>query len=363
MSELLTNYVPPSATTRELWRGRVDGTTADVLRWHQSIQLFDLRKPLEHCFDPTICFIGYASDLGVRVNEGRAGAAEGPARIRSRMASLPSLEGLTLLECGDVVAADTVLATQEALAAVVERVVRAGALPLILGGGHDCAFGHFLGVARANSTPPACVNFDAHLDLRPIGEHGPHSGTPYTQVWEWCKAHSASFRYAALGIQRLGNTSLLFTRAEQAGATLVDADGFALDMIDVVMEAVNDAVDDAEICLSVDLDVFASSYAPAVSAPTAMGIAPDAAFRRVLRGMLSCGRVRGVEIVELCPPLDTDDRTARLAAAIAFEVASGLLEAASDEDDESEESGEHSEPREGREGDGPDATRRAGEDE
>jgi formiminoglutamase len=348
MSDLPANYIAPTDDTRRLWTGRDDGPDAHARRWHQAVQMFDLRNTLEHCFDPTICFIGYASDLGVRMNEGRLGAALGPARLRSRMASLPCVEGITLLDCGDIIAADTVLATQEALANIVERVVRAGALPLILGGGHDSAFGQFLGIARANATPPACVNFDAHLDLRPIPESGPNSGTPFTQVWEWCKAHSAPFRYAALGIQRMGNTDSLFTRAEQAGATLVDADGFALDMIEVVMEAINDAVDEAEICLSVDLDVFASAFAPGVSAPTAMGIAPDAAFRRVLRGMLASGRVRAVEIAELCPPIDQDDRTARLGAAIAFEVASGFAEAAEDEDeDEVEDSTDSTDPREG----------------
>ena len=170
-------------------------------------------------------------------------------------------------------------------------------------------------------------------------EGGPNSGTPFTQAWEWCKARQAPFRYLALGVQRAGNTSLLFARAEHAGATLVDADGFALDTIDIVMDAINDGVDGGEICLSVDLDVFAAAFAPGVSAPTAMGIAPDSAFRRVFRGIMASGLVRGVEIAELCPPLDQDDRTARLGAAIVFEAALGLLDAANPEDDEGEDAG------------------------
>jgi formiminoglutamase len=221
----------------------------------------------------------------------------------------------------------------------------------VLGGGHDQAFGLFLGIARASGTAPACVNFDAHLDLRPIPAGGPNSGTPFTQAWEWCRERRAQFRYAALGVQRLGNTMQLFTRAEQAGATLVDADGFALDMIDVVMDAVNDAVDDAEIALSIDLDVFAAAFAPGVSAPTAMGIAPDAAFRRVLRGLIASERVRGVEIAELCPALDIDDRTARLGAALVFEVASTLAELLEEDGGEDgEEDGVEGEGSEGETG-------------
>jgi hypothetical protein len=48
---------------------------------------------------------------------------------------------------------------------------------------------------------------------------------------------------------------------------------------------------------------------------------------------MASGRVRGVEIAELCPPLDIDDRTARLGAAIAFEAALGLLDALESGDD------------------------------
>jgi len=326
-------YSAPNAATRAAWQGRVDGESAAQLRWHQTVQFIDLTQPLEHYFDPTICFIGYASDLGVRANLGRAGCADGPARLRMRMASLPMVEGMTFIDFGDIVAGATVLETQEALAVAIEKIVRAGAMPVILGGGHDQAFGHFLGVARAIGSAPACINFDAHLDLRPIPADGPNSGTAFTQVWDWCKASSAPFRYIALGVQRLANTSFLFTRAEQACATLVDADGFAIDTIDVVMDAINDGVDEAEICLSVDLDVFAAGFAPGVSAPTAMGIAPDASFRRVFRGILASGLVRGVEIAELCPALDIDDHTARLGAAIAFEVALGLLDAQNPEED------------------------------
>ncbi len=336
MEPLPANYAPPSAALKGCWTGRDDGPEPDVRRWHQAIAFHDLHAVLDHCFEPTLCFIGYASHEGVRANLGRPGAADGPRKLRERMSPFSVVEGVSLVDCGDITPAATVLETQRALAAAVERIVRAGAVPVVLGGGHDQAFGLFLGIARASGNAPACVNFDAHLDLRPIPAQGPNSGTPFTQAWEWCKERRAQFRYAALGVQRLGNTMRLFTRAEQAGATLVDADGFALDMIDVVMDAVNDAVDDAEIALSIDLDVFAAAFAPGVSAPTAMGIAPDAAFRRVLRGLIASERVRGVEIAELCPTLDIDDRTARLGAALVFEVASTLAELLQEDGEEGE---------------------------
>ncbi|MFZ9879974.1 MAG: formimidoylglutamase [Phycisphaerales bacterium] len=273
---------------------------------------------------PTLACIAYASDEGVARNGGRRGAREGGSKLRERLGNLPSVEGVDIVDAGVVGFAGSVLETQEALAWAVERIAALGGTPLVLGGGHDQAYGHFLGVAKALRCAPACVNIDAHLDLRPIPEDGPNSGTPFTQAMEWCAAHGQPFRYAVLGVQRGANTRGLLARAEESGVVMVDADGFAIDMIDEVMDAVDAAVDDADICLSIDLDVFAAAFAPGVSAPSAMGIAPDASFRRVLRGILATGRVRGVEIAELSPTHDIDDRTARLGAMLAFEVAGAL---------------------------------------
>ncbi|MFM1821810.1 MAG: hypothetical protein RI967_76 [Planctomycetota bacterium] len=345
MSAGAARLVAADRATRAAWTGRVDGDAADVRRWHQEVRFVDLAT--EALTDAVVaaseaaggagalCFVGYASDEGVRRNLGRTGAAAGPAELRRRMAPLAAVEGVALLDAGDVAVdpsagGDPVADAQRVLADAVEAIARAGALPVVLGGGHDQAHGLFLGLAAAIGAAPACVNFDAHLDLREIPAEGPHSGTPFTQSWEWCRAREAPFRYCALGVQRAGNTRRLLERAEFAGATVVDADGFALDHVDVVMDAVNDAVDEGEIALSIDLDVFAAAFAPGVSAPSAMGIAPDAAFRRILRGLLASGRVKGVEIAELNPSLDVDGRTARLGAALVHEIALACADAAED---------------------------------
>jgi hypothetical protein len=70
--------------------------------------------------------------------------------------------------------------------------------------------------------------------------------------------------------------------------------------------------------LTVDLDCFAAAYAPGVSAPTPLGVGPEAA-ESIRRCIASC-RVRGADLAELAPALDADGRTARLAAALAFEI-------------------------------------------
>jgi arginase family enzyme len=121
-------------------------------------------------------------------------------------------------------------------------------MPVILGGGHDMAFGHFLGVARARDRAPACVQLrrasrsPTDSSRRSELRHALHAGArvvPCPRV---------PFRYAALGTQRASNAVSLFQHAHDAGALIVDADGFALDTIEEVMEALNDEVGDEELC-------------------------------------------------------------------------------------------------------------------
>src|SRR5262249_31921284 len=58
-----------------------------------------------------------------------------------------------------------------------------GAVPVVLGGGHETALGHYRGYVRAGC-PVAILNLDAHLDLRPcLGGLG-HSGSPFRQALE-----------------------------------------------------------------------------------------------------------------------------------------------------------------------------------
>ena len=69
------------------------------------------------------------------------------------------------------------------------------------------------------------------------------------------------------------------------------------------------------IYLSICLDVFAECYAPGVSAPQAMGLTPWQAFP-LLKYLLQTGKVVGLDVAELSPPLDQGQKTARLAASL-----------------------------------------------
>jgi formiminoglutamase len=113
-----------------LWKARDD-----------SAEQGDTRR-LAHIVEPAsgqveageAVLLGFACDAGVARNQGRVGAAEGPAGIRKFMAGLPA-HGLTrLLDAGDVVCqGDQLEAAQEQLGLRVAELLEQGARPLVLG--------------------------------------------------------------------------------------------------------------------------------------------------------------------------------------------------------------------------------------
>ena len=175
--------------------------------------------------------LGFASDEGVRRNEGRVGAAEGPRRIREACASLAwhGGKGFALLDAGEVSCGDGDLEkAQRQGAAATGMILRAGRVPCLLGGGHEVAFAGFLGSAshwhQAGGGNFGVLNIDPHLDLRPADPRA-SSGTPFTQAWEWCLGEGLPFHYLCVGVEELANTRKLFRRAEKAGCERVDGGG------------------------------------------------------------------------------------------------------------------------------------------
>ncbi|GAB3010740.1 formimidoylglutamase [Niabella terrae] len=68
------------------------------------------------------------------------------------------------------------------VAAHIERSIRQQRLPLIIGGGHNNAYGNIKGAAQALGRPVAVINFDAHADFRRL--EGRHSGNGFTYAME-----------------------------------------------------------------------------------------------------------------------------------------------------------------------------------
>ncbi len=306
------------------WGGRDDGPDPASARMHQRIRPIDLDR-VASLARGSIVIVGYPNEQGVRTNKGRGGAAAGPKAIRRAMGSLPCHWPVEFYDLGDVADKDAPTATVQAkVAEAVSAIAAAGGRPLVLGGGHDVAFGTWQGVAESvkpSRSGVLSINIDAHLDNRQLGMDSngrplPSSGTSYTQMQDWCAAQDVPFRAIALGIQRMSNTRLLLERAQASGYQIAWRD-------EVVTGACRELLASAlnapgAIHLTIDLDALAMSVAPGVSAPNGAGLQVVDIVQ--LLDMVPWGRVAAVDIAELAPGLDAEERTARAAAAIVFEV-------------------------------------------
>ncbi|MBV7268202.1 formimidoylglutamase [Winogradskyella luteola] len=67
------------------------------------------------------------------------------------------------------------------VAYIVSSIVRAGKTPIIIGGGHNNAYGNIKGLALSTNNKVNVVNFDAHTDFRP--EEGRHSGNGFSYAY------------------------------------------------------------------------------------------------------------------------------------------------------------------------------------
>jgi formiminoglutamase len=269
--------------------------------------------------NPQVAIIGFKSDEGVRRNNGRPGAAEGPDEIRAhhtRMASHLDPERVSVADLGDVTVMNGDLeAAQAVFSGMVAHVHQhQSAYSIGLGGGHEIAFAHAAGLLDAYPHHViGMLNIDAHFDLRPYRQVGSTSGTPFLQIHDRLRVTHRPFRYLVLGIQSQSNAPFLFETARTTNTAFITAD--AIQDSDAWMADLDAFLDACDLLyLSIDMDVFPSHAAPGVSAPNGAGLDPTLvmrAFRRILRS----GKVKAFDIAELNPTYDDANRgTARLAA-------------------------------------------------
>ena len=154
--------------------------------------------------------------------------------------------------------------------------------------------------------------------MRPLlpGNKG-SSGTPFLQI---AKAHEAAkrrFDYNCVGIQHAGNIRQLFETAKSYNTKIIWADELHqgnghVDFIDRIIDQ------NKMVYVSVCLDVFATAFAPGVSASQPLGLVPWHVIP-LLRQLAASGKVVSCDIVEMSPRYDIDHLTAKLAANLIYE--------------------------------------------
>lgn len=299
------------------WKGRDDkaaeGTRAQ--RWHQQVQPWHTGSP------PGITLVGFCCDEGVGRNQGRTGAASAPPAIRQALSNLAWHQTTPVYDANDIQCSTGELeAAQQALGKHVASMLKAGQRPLIMGGGHETAWGTFQGlVAHVPQKSIGIINIDAHFDLRPSLQ--PHSGTPFAQMADWCQAHGRPFHYLCLGIAEAANTAALFDRATTLRANWVTDEELSLDRYTNALSTIQTLINQVDVIyLSIDLDVLPLSTMSAVSAPASVGVTLEVVLR-LISLIAQSAKLIASDIVEYNPQLDHDQAGARVAARILWHLA------------------------------------------
>ena len=307
------------AIDMSVWQGRIDATEGSLApRWHQAM------RPVARDTDAgTVVLIGFACDAGVARNQGRTGAAGGPAAIRHMLRNMPVHECERLADAGNIACAgDELEAAQIELSKCVAGQLTAGRFPIVLGGGHEVALGSFVGLAthlasKQTAARIGIVNFDAHFDLR-HAERG-NSGTPFLQIAHYCEARGWPFRYACFGVSRYSNTRALFVRAQKLGVVFVRDE-----QMQSAQQALATFVSQVDhVYLTFCLDVLPAPIAPGVSAPAARGIGLDIA-EPLVDFVIESRKLRLADIAEMNPRFDIDHQTAAVAARVVARIANGV---------------------------------------
>ena len=310
---MLPNLTHYELANLALWQGRQDSLPDE--RFFQHVQGIDIHTHPFNGEKQQPIIVGFCSDEGIRRNEGRVGAKLGPDKLREHLAKLACHSKLNLLDAGNIVCEEELLeAAQLQLGQLITHCHQQGHKTIVLGGGHEVAWGHFCGLVQ-HYPKIGIINFDAHFDIRPV--QNPHlgtSGTPFWQIKQYCQDHARSFDYCCVGIQETANTKSLFDRAQHWNVSYLTAEQINQNTVQDSFTFLDNFMQDhTHLYVSICMDVFAESDAPGVSAPQALGLSPRVVLP-LLKYILQTGKVVSLDIAELSPPLDRNDKTARLAA-------------------------------------------------
>lgn len=277
--------------------------------------------------DTAVVIVGFPTDAGVVRNGGRAGAAGGPAAVRGALYRLtPDAENSSAsaslwrrtVDLGDVPVTGDLASDQALLGEIIGALFRRGVTPIVVGGGHETAFGHFLGYVAVEETV-RIVNIDAHLDVRELVAAGGHSGSPFREALEHPSQRCAGYTVMGVEPHTCAAEHRDFVERVHSGRCIFRS-ATTVSEIDSVVQGASEPT-----LVSFDLDAVDESAAPGVSAPSVPGLSVDLWLYAAWSAGLNPA-VHSFDLVECNPVCDIDNRTARLGALTIWHFLKGLTQ-------------------------------------
>ncbi len=231
------------------------------LKFGDTMQFFTAEKPWDVQLAEMDCryvIFGVPEDVGVRANRGRPGADTAWQAVLKTMLNMQHNQfnkGNTLALLGHLGFADEIARAHitpqtdpkdlhgiiskidDVLTEVVKRIIELGKIPIVIGGGHNNAYGIIKGCSLGLGKPINSLNIDAHTDLRPTGYR--HSGNGFLYAFEenyldkyfvfglhenytlqtnlnFAAAHSSRIQYNTFEEMRIRRTKKVMREAKKA---------------------------------------------------------------------------------------------------------------------------------------------------
>ena len=210
--------------------------------------------------------------------------------------------------------------TYEAIEEFADKIVKAGAIPIALGGDHSITLGELRAIAKKHG-PVSLLHFDSHADINDevFGEKFNH-GTPFRRAIE--EGLIDPNKSVQIGMRGSIYDAGEFKLAADLGLTLIPTHKVREMGIEKTIKKAREVIGENKVFLTFDIDFIDPAYAPATGTPEIGGYTSLEAVQiiRTLKGM----NFIGMDIVEVAPMYDVAEITSLLAANIVFEFLSVL---------------------------------------
>ena len=264
--------------------------------------------------------VGVPMDLGVT---NRAGARLGPRAVRAVERIGPyehvlrrvPLDEVRMADVGDVPMQSRFSLEQchADIEAFYRKMVRAGVVPLSVGGDHSIT-GSILKAVGAER-PVGMIHIDAHCDTSGIYEGSKfHHGGPFRKAV--LDGVLDPRRTIQIGIR--GGAEYLWEFSYDSGMTVIHAEEVPGLGIPAIIARARAVVGDGPVYLSFDVDGLDPGFAPGTGTPEVGGLAPREVLE-LLRGLIGLDIVGG-DVVEVAPQYDATTVTAQIGATMLFEL-------------------------------------------
>lgn len=300
-------------------------TREGEIKLGECVAVLNPKKPLKDELEKssaTFVILGVPEDIGVRMNGGNGGAHTGfiPAlkaflnTQQNQFIKGDNILVLGYLDCfDDVVDFDStdkekgdllVKAIDTELSTLIQLLIECGKTPIIIGGGHNNAYGNIKGLSLAKKSPVNAINLDAHTDLRRLEER--HSGNGFS----YALAEGYLDKYFMFGLHENYTPQYIFEKIHNninlEYTTFEELEVYNVTTFKNELQRAESFITNTPFGIEIDLDCI--QYFPS-SAMTPSGFTPQQA-RQFVYNLAKNSRSAYLHICEGAPIVKNEPTTA-----------------------------------------------------